>query len=175
MMEVTQMADDSTGGSSWADARESGAVSLPHHAASSSHLRRSEMIAGYLFLLPNFLGFLVFSLLPIVAAFALTLTDWNLVKAPQFVALDNYRQMLNDQLFWQTAWNSVYYTIGAVPIGIFIAFCLSLILNRKMRGIIFFRTVYFLPQVTLTVAIAIVWAWIYNPQVGLINYLLSLI
>lgn len=138
-------------------------------------LRRGETIAGYLFLLPNFLGFLIFSLFPILAAFGLTLTDWNMVKAPQFVVLDNYRQAFDDPLFWQTAWNSVYYTVGAVPIGIFIAFCLSLILNRRMRGIVFFRTVFFLPQVTLTVAIAIVWAWIYNPQVGLINYLLSLI
>jgi multiple sugar transport system permease protein len=126
-------------------------------------------------LLPNFLGFFIFSLFPILAAFGLTLTDWNMVKLPQFVVLDNYAQAFNDPLFWQTAWNTVYYTVGAVPIGIFIAFCLALILNRPMRGVIFFRTVFFLPQVTLTVAIAIVWAWIYNPQVGLINYLLSLV
>ena len=67
------------------------------------------------------------------------------------------------------------YTLGAVPIGVFIAFWLALLLNRKMRGVVFFRTVFFLPYVTLTVAIAIVWAWIYHPELGLVNYLLGFV
>lgn len=137
-------------------------------------LRRGEMIAGYLFLLPNLIGFLVFALIPIVAALTLTFTSWDLVTAPKFVGLDNYGQMLHDQLFWQTASNSLYYTVGAVPIAVFIAFWLALLLNRKMRGVVFFRTVFFLPYVTLTVAIAIVWQWLYNPDIGLINYILGL-
>jgi multiple sugar transport system permease protein len=137
-------------------------------------LRREEMITGYLFLLPNLLGFLVFALLPIVAALALTFTKWDLISPPTFVGLSNYGLLLHDSLFWQTAWNSVYYTVGAVPIAVFIAFWLALLLNRAIRGVVFFRTVFFLPYVTLTVAIAIVWDWLYNPDIGLFNYLLGL-
>lgn len=140
-----------------------------------SGVRREETLAGYLFLLPNLIGFLLFSLLPIIATFGLTLTDWNLLGKWNFVGLDNFRKLATDDLFWQTARNTVVYTLGAVPIGVFIAFWLALLLNRKMRGVVFFRTVFFLPHVTLTVAIAIVWSWIYHPELGLINYLLGLI
>src|SRR2546430_1965474 len=149
-----------------------------HHTVrggSFSGLRREEMIAGYLFLLPNLIGFLLFALIPIVAALALTFTKWDLISPPKFVGLSNYGLLLRDALFWQTAWNSVYYTVGAVPIAVFIAFWIALLLNRKMRGVVFFRTIYFLPYVTLTVAVAIVWNWLYNPDIGLINYVLGLV
>lgn len=153
----------------------------PEHAADAATTRRRssrtprqrEAVAGYLFLLPNLAGFVVFSLMPIVAAFGLTLTDWSLAKPPKFVGLQNFQAVAADPLFWKTAGNSVYYALGAVPIGVFLAFWLALLLNRKMRGIILFRTVFFLPHVTLVVAIAIVWQWLYHPQVGLFNYLLS--
>ncbi len=138
-------------------------------------IRRNETIAGYLFLLPNFFGFLVFSLIPIAASFALTLTDWNLIGERRFVGLANFQKLLNDDLFWLSARNTVYYTLAAVPAGVFIAFWLALILNRKMRGVVFFRTVFFLPHVTLTVAISLVWAWIYHPELGLLNYGLDLL
>ena len=138
-------------------------------------LRREETIAGYAFLLPNFIGFIVFMLFPILFAFYIMLTDWNLSRAPQFIGLANFETMVNDRLFWKTLGNSFYYTFVAVPTGIFIAFWLALALNRKMRGIIFFRTVYFLPQITLTVAAATIWRWIYQPELGLINYMLDLI
>ncbi|GAA2097080.1 sugar ABC transporter permease [Microlunatus panaciterrae] len=135
---------------------------------------RVEARAGYLFLLPNLLGFLIFSLVPIAACLALTFTKWNLILPPAFTGGKNYQQMVSDQLFWKTLGNTAYYTIGAVPIAIFIAFWLALLLNRGMRGVKFFRTIYFLPYVTLTVAIAIVWSWIYNPDLGLINYVVGL-
>ena len=138
-------------------------------------VRRNETIAGYLFLLPNFLGFLAFSLFPILASFALTLTDWNLIGERKFVGLDNFRRLLSDELFWKTARNTFYYTVAAVPAGVFIAFWLALLLNRQMRGVVFFRTIFFLPHVTLTVAIALVWAWIYHPELGLLNFGLSLV
>ena len=136
---------------------------------------RAEARAGYLFLLPNFVGFLAFSLIPIGVCLALTFTDWNLILPPEFNGGANYTQMVSDKLFWKTLGNTVYYTLGAVPIAIFIAFWLALLLNRGMRGVRLFRTIYFLPYVTLTVAIAIVWSWIYNPDLGLVNYLLGLV
>ncbi len=138
-------------------------------------LQREETIAGYLFLLPNLLGFLAFSLLPIGFAFYITLTDWNLSATPQFVGIQNFRTLWNDPLFWQTLGNTAYYTFVAVPTGVFIAFWLAMLMNRPMRGTVIFRTVYFLPQITLTVAAAVVWGWIYHPELGLLNYLLGLI
>ena len=138
-------------------------------------IRREETIAGYLFLLPNFIGFGIFMLFPILFAFYIMLTDWSLSAEPQFIGFKNFETMINDRLFWKSLTNSFYYTFVAVPTGIFIAFWLALALNRKMRGIIFFRTIYFLPQITLTVAAATIWRWIYQPEIGLINYLLGLI
>lgn len=159
------------------DARShTGAAAAPtRRSGAFSGLRRGETLAGYLFLLPNLIGFLIFSLVPIIATFGLTLTDWNLVGERTFVGLENYGKLIGDELFWKTARNTVTYTLGAVPAGVFIAFWLALLLNRKMRGVVFFRTVFFLPYVTLTVAIAIVWAWIYHPELGLLNYLLGLV
>ena len=137
-------------------------------------LRRGETIAGYLFLAPNFIGFIIFMLFPIMFAFYIMLTDWSLAKDPQFIGLKNFETMVKDRIFWKSLGNSFYYTFVAVPTGIFIAFWLALALNRKMRGIVFFRTVYFLPQITLTVAAATIWRWMYQPEVGLINYILGL-
>ena len=149
-----------------------GALEELRHAFSG--LRRGETMAGYLFLMPNFVGFVVFMLFPIIFAFYIMLTDWSLAKEPAFVGLENFETMVNDRLFWKSLGNSFYYTFVAVPTGIFIAFWLALALNRKMRGIIFFRTVYFLPQITLTVAAATIWRWIYQPEIGMINHMLDI-
>ena len=138
-----------------------------------SRMAREEAAAGYMFLLPNLIGFMIFSFLPIIAALALTVTEWNVMDTPKFVGLKNFQTVARDDLFWKTAFNTVYYTIGAVPIGVFIAFWLALLLNRKMGGVVFFRTVFFLPSVTLGVAIAMVWVWLYHPELGLINFALA--
>ena len=137
--------------------------------------RGEERLAGYLFLLPNLIGFLVFSLIPILSVFFIALTDWNLASQPVFVGFDNFTTLFRDDLFWKTAGNTIYYTVGAVPAGVAIAFWMALLLNQKLHGIVFFRTLFFLPHVTLTVAVAIVWTWIYNPNLGVINYGFSLI
>jgi multiple sugar transport system permease protein len=136
-------------------------------------LRREETIAGYLFLIPNFLGFLIFSALPILAAFALSFTIWDLAEAPRFAGLENYRTLIQDTLVWKTLFNTFYYSFVAVPTGVFIAFWLAYLMNRQIRGMVFFRTIYFLPSITLSVAVAVVWRWLYHPDLGLFNYLLS--
>jgi multiple sugar transport system permease protein len=138
-------------------------------------IRREETISGYLFILPNFIGFIVFMLFPILFGFYIMFTDWNLSAERQFIGLKNFETLVKDRLFWKSLVNSIYYSFIAVPTGIFIAFWLALALNRKLRGMILFRTLFFLPQITLTVAAATVWRWIYQPEVGLINYLLGLI
>lgn len=142
---------------------------------SLSGLQGEETLAGYLFILPNFLGFLIFSLLPIGFAIYITFTEWNLAKPPVFVGFQNFVTLYNDPLFWKTLFNSAYYTFVAVPTGVFAAFWLAMLMNRKMWGVVFFRTIYFLPQITLTVAAAVVWSWLYHPELGLFNYLLGLV
>ena len=138
-------------------------------------LRKNDAIAGFLLILPNFLGFLIFSVFPILAALFLTFSEWSLAKAPKFVGLRNFFTMSQDWLFWKTLGNTFYYALVAVPIAVVLAFWLAVMINRKVRGIMIFRLVYFVPHITLTVAAAVIWAWIYHPQYGLINYLLSLV
>lgn len=140
-----------------------------------SGLRRKEAYAGYMFLLPNFIGFMVFSIFPIVAAIYLTFTDWDLAGSANFTGLDNFSKMANDDIFWQALFNTFYFSFVAVPTGVFVSFWLAVMINRKMRGVLTFRVIYFLPQVTLTVAAAIVWSWLYHPEFGLFNYFLSLV
>lgn len=136
-------------------------------------LRGQEISAGYLFLLPNFLGFLSFSLFPIGAALLLVFTSWDLASTPKFAGLHNFSLMAKDSIFIKSLFNTFYYSFVAVPTGVFTAFWLALLMNRKMRGVLIFRVIYFLPHVTLGVAAAIVWAWIYHPEFGLVNYLLA--
>jgi len=138
-------------------------------------LSRKRAITGYLFLLPNFLGFAIFSIFPIGAALVLTFTDWDLASTPSFNGLANFGTMLKDSLFRQVLGNTIYYTFVAVPTGVLLAFVLALMINRKMWGVLIFRVVYFAPQVTLVVAAALIWQWIYQPEFGLINYMLSLV
>ena len=135
-------------------------------------VRREETISGYLFLLPNLLGFLTFTLFPIVVAVAITFTEWNLASQPVFIGLRNFVTLVQDELFWKTLGNTFYFTFGAVIPGVLTAFCLAILMNRKMKGVIFLRTLYFLPQITLMVAVALVWSWLYHPEAGMINFLL---
>ncbi len=134
---------------------------------------QKEKFAGIGFLSPNLIGFIIFSLLPIIASFFLTFTRWNLATNPQFVGLTNFINLLEDELFWKYLWNTFYYAIGTIPLTIILAFFLAYLLNRKIHGVVFFRTLYFLPSVTLLVAIAIVWSWLYNADFGLFNYFLG--
>ena len=137
--------------------------------------QRRNLIAGYGFLIPNLMGVLVFSLFPIVTTLYLTFTEWDLSSAPQFTGIQNFIKMAQDDLFWKTIGNTFYYTFVAVPVAVFLAFWLALLLDRKMKGVLSFRVIYFLPHVTLTVAASIIWAWIFQPEYGLINYALSYI
>lgn len=134
---------------------------------------QKEKIAGYCFLSPNLTGFLIFSLVPIIASLVLTFTRWDLASNLEYVGISNFVMVIKDNLFWKYLWNTFYYAIGTIPPTIILAFCLAYMLNRKIKGIVFFRTVYFLPSVTLLAAIAIVWSWLYNSDFGLFNYILG--
>jgi multiple sugar transport system permease protein len=139
------------------------------------NIKEREAFAGFLFLSPNFFGFLLFNLIPIVACVILSFCRWDLSMSPSFIGVKNYSAIVTDRLFWQYLLNTIYYTVLVVPATMVVGFILAYLLNRKIRGIIFFRTVYFLPSVTLIVAVAVIWSWIYNADFGLFNYVLGLI
>ena len=135
----------------------------------------SDYFWAALFLLPNLLGFLVFIFWPLIASFGLSFTSWDLLTPIKWVGLENYKTLISDQVFWKVLWNTIYFTVGNVPVGIILSLFLAIALNQKIKGITIFRAVYFLPVISSTVAVAIVWQWLYNPQFGLLNYLLSLV
>jgi multiple sugar transport system permease protein len=122
-----------------------------------------------LFLGPTLLGLAVLSAGPILATLALSFTKWDLLTAPKLAGFDNYVTLLSDDRFLKALRNTFFYTIVSVPVGLAIALGLAMALNTKIRGIAFIRTAYFLPVVTSTIAIALVWQWIYASPSGLLN------
>lgn len=129
-----------------------------------------DSAAAALFLLPSFLGFLVFTALPIVAALILSLYKWDLITQPKFIGLDNYKNLFaSDPIFYRVLLNTFYFVAGAVPLGIALGLAAALLLNQKLKGVAFFRAGYFLPVISSIVAASLVWKWIFNPDVGMIN------
>jgi multiple sugar transport system permease protein len=126
------------------------------------------------FLAPTLIGLAVLSAGPILATLAISLTKWDLLTAPKLTGLDNYVVLLSDDRFIKALRNTFFYTIVSVPLGLTIALGLALALNVRVRGIAWIRTAYFLPVVTSTIAIALVWQWIYSPDAGLLNQVLGL-
>jgi len=136
-------------------------------------LGRRETIAGYLFLLPNLLGFVIFTALAVVASAVISLTSWDLLSDPEFIGLQNYIDLLtHDPLFRTVLWNTFYFTVVSVPASTVIALGLALMFNTGLRAIPLFRTMYFLPVITATVVVALVWRWFFNPDFGILNYAL---
>jgi multiple sugar transport system permease protein len=127
-----------------------------------------------LFLAPTLLGLFVLSAGPIVASFGIALTDWDLLSPPTFVGLDNFASLLGDDRFMVALRNTIFYTVVSVPIGMALALGVALALDQRIRGIALIRTMYFLPLVTSTTAIALVWLWIYSPQGGLLNTVIGI-
>ncbi|HET7169063.1 MAG TPA: sugar ABC transporter permease [Candidatus Limnocylindrales bacterium] len=136
--------------------------------------RRREGWWALLFLGPTLIGLFALSAGPILASFGIALTDWDLLSPPTFVGLDNFAALMADERFQMALRNTVFYTVVSVPIGMVLALGLALALDQRVRGIALVRTMYFLPLVTSTTAIALVWLWIYSPQGGLLNTIIGL-
>ncbi|MFB6677364.1 carbohydrate ABC transporter permease [Streptomyces sp. NPDC056390] len=130
--------------------------------------------AGLLMVAPALLHAALWIGLPVVAAVFLAFTSYDVLSAPKFVGLDNFRDMFGDAVFRKSILNTVVYTFFTVPFGMALGLLLALGLNAGLRARGVFRTAIFLPQVTATVAIALVWLWIYNPRNGLFTTLLSI-
>jgi multiple sugar transport system permease protein len=124
-------------------------------------------------LFPTFLG-LGIVLGSVVGGLVISFTRWDILTKPEWVGIGNYIQMIqDDELFRKSLLNTFYFTIGVVPLGTVLSLLAAVIMNQKLRGQSFFRTVYFLPTVCSGIAIALLWAWLYNTQFGLINYMLK--
>ncbi len=138
-------------------------------------LKQREAIEGFLYISPWILGFLIFTVGPMIASLFLSFTNYNVVSPPRFAGLSNYTQLLKDPLFWTSLGNTLYFTVLIVPLTIAGSLGCALLLNRQFIGRSFLRTVFFLPSITPIVAVAFLWLWIFQPQIGLLNYLLSLV
>jgi len=151
-------------------------TSLTRIARESAVGRRKlsrEAIWGYVFVGPWIIGFLVFTLGPVVASFGLSFMDYELISAPTWRGLRNYGELLTrDRLFRLSLYNTLYYTLFSVPLGITVAFLLALLLNVQLPGMNLYRTVFYLPAVTAGVAVSLLWMWLFNSRFGLINFLL---
>ncbi len=144
----------------------------------------SRHLAAYAFLAPNTAGFLVFTLLPVLAAMLLSFVRWDAItpwQKAEWVGLANYVDLLafhrdaatgdvvaNDDRFWYYLYNTVFLMLG-VPIGMVLSLLTALLLNRPLRGVLIFRTLFFIPTVCSSVAVAVLWRWIYSPEYGLLN------
>lgn len=122
------------------------------------------------FLAPSLLGLLVFIVYPILTSFWLAFHDWNLLRAPTFIGLDNFKELLDDRDFWNALRYTLTFIALYVPAVFVLGLGLALFLNQRLRGIIIVRTATFLPVVASWVVVSIIWKWIFNPQYGLVNY-----
>jgi multiple sugar transport system permease protein len=129
---------------------------------------------GFVFILPNFAGFLVFTLLPVCAAFVLAFYKWDILTKPEFIGFANFSKLFADKEFWNSFYNTCVLMLG-IPLSMAASLFLACMVNRSLRGIIVYRTLYFFPSICSGIGLLLLWRWIYNPDFGLLNTLLSYI
>ncbi|RYG86519.1 sugar ABC transporter permease [bacterium] len=140
-------------------------------SVASQRVRRN--LVGYAFVSPWIVGFLVFTLWPFLRSIQLSFTRYNIVSPPRPVGLANYRILLTDDpMFWKSLQVTLTYTVMSVPLGILAGVGIALLLNIEIKGMAIWRTVFYLPSVVPAVAGSLLFVWIFNPQVGLINVVL---
>ncbi len=132
-----------------------------------------EALECYLFIALAVIGFAVFQAGPIGLSALLSLTNSELVGTPAWVGLGNYLELVHDPLFWQSLKVTVTYAVVALPLGLVLSLLVAILMNQSVRGISLFRTIYYLPAVISGVAVAVLWRWIFNPEFGVLNVLLS--
>jgi multiple sugar transport system permease protein len=147
-------------------------TTLPVTRRRRGRLRWRNTVLGWSFLLPNFAGFAALTLLPVGLLFYYAFTSWDVFGGATWTGLENFRQLLRDASFWTALRNTVYYTAFHIPLTLAAALSLALLLNRRLRGVAFFRTVAFFPYITSIVAIAQVWNMLFSPGYGPVNEVL---
>lgn len=134
----------------------------------------NESLAAWIFILPALLGTFIFIIIPVICSFGLSFTKWDLLNPVQFAGLQNYVEIFNEPLFGKILLNTVVFAVSISILGVIIPLILAVILNSKIRGSEFYKTAYFLPFITPMIVIGIVWQWIFDPNIGLLNKLLHI-
>lgn len=137
------------------------------------NLSNSQTSAAWIFVFPALLGMLIFIIIPIFFSFGLSFAKWDLLNPIQFVGLDNYKEIFTELLFGKILLNTVVFALATSFFGVIIPLILAAIMNSKIRGADFFKTAYFLPFITPMIVIGIVWEWIFDPNIGLLNKVLQ--
>jgi multiple sugar transport system permease protein len=147
-------------------------IDLKARRKSGGKLRQRDARVGLLFASPWILGFSLFLAYPLIASFAYSFTNFNILAQPKFVGLSNYQELVKDEVFKQAMGNTLLYALGAVPLGTIAAIGLAMLLNSKVRGMPVYRTLLFLPTLVPMVAQATLFLWVFNGDYGLLNSLL---
>ncbi|MBN9504115.1 MAG: ABC transporter permease [Armatimonadetes bacterium 55-13] len=138
--------------------------------------KAKQNLVGYLFISPWLIGFIAFTFWPFIRSIYLSFTRYNIVTEPKWVGLANYKMLLTqDELFYKSAWVTIKYAIVAVPLGIVAGVALALLLNINVKGMSVFRTIFYLPSIVPTVATSVVFMWLLNPNIGLVNRILAVV
>ena len=139
-------------------------------------MKKREARNFYIYTAPWLIGFLVLTLYPILYSFYLMFTNMNLTGIGEFVGLDNWKYAFTDDTLFRRAFlNTLKYVFMFVPCSIILAFFVALLLSKKVKGLGFFRTAFYIPYITSGVAVTILWGWIFQKDFGIINYILSLV
>lgn len=131
-----------------------------------------QTTAGLLFILPNFLGFLAFVSIPVLASLVLAFFEWDLLTQAKFVGFSNFRNLFEDDAFWNALFNT-FFLLLSIPLSMAASLFLATMISKSIRGVVVYRTLYFLPSMCAGIGLLILWRWIYNPDFGLLNVLLS--
>jgi multiple sugar transport system permease protein len=137
--------------------------------------KRKEAIAGLLFAAPWFIGMAVFLLYPLFASVYYSFTDYSVLKPAVWIGLDNYKELMGDELFWKSVVNTGVYAMMALPAGMVVALALAMLLNTKVKGMTVYRTIFFLPSLVPMISLAVLWLWILNSQYGVLNQVLGFV
>ena len=132
-----------------------------------------DWIAAYIFIAPVTIGLMVFYIWPFIQNFWFSFNDVNKFNVTHFIGLDNYRQMLSDKEVFQSFGNTLKYVVVTVPVGLFLSLVIAALLNAKIKGKSIYRTLYFLPSVTMAAAVAMVWKWVFNEKMGILNAVIT--
>lgn len=137
-----------------------------------SNINKNDGLTALIFILPAVLGTLIFIVIPVFFSFSLSFVDWDLLSPMKFVGLSNFKDVLTDSTFVQVLINTFVFAITSSVFAVIIPLVLACILNTKIRGSNFYKTAYFLPFITPMIVIAIVWQWVFDPNIGLLNQIL---
>lgn len=134
-----------------------------------TRLERANLRKGLLFISPWIIGFLAFSAYPLIATLAYSFTDYSVLSDPVPIGADNYKDLVNDELFWKAIYNTLFFALLSVPLSAIVACGLAILLNFDVLGKGIYRTIFFLPSLVPMVCLGVIWRWLLNGELGLIN------